>query len=318
MAIRIHNFPEKNFGRGNPPLSMSSFNVNYPSWWVSNEHQVPLSLSSNVCSKTDSPLQKGSHEIKNLSFKIVDQDSSSTQSLSISQSGGANSQDQSISSESGQNENCSRNVDGQMKSVFWHTNNTSEGTFNPSRSEHSHQMVHVPYPLPDPYFSGLMTAYGPPAIIQPQTGSQAVGLTPARVPLPLGLPEDGPIYVNAKQYHGIMRRRQSRAKLEAQNKLVKIRKPYLHESRHLHALNRVRGSGGRFLSTKKLQHASSHRDPSRKASHRPPHSERSIPAITCSETNVAACSTFKFPETGKWVSTLSTFQVGSGRAEGPP
>lgn len=50
------------------------------------------------------------------------------------------------------------------------------------------------------------------------------GIAPTRVPLPLDLAEDGPIYVNAKQYHGIMRRRQIRAKLEAQNKLVKNRK----------------------------------------------------------------------------------------------
>lgn len=53
---------------------------------------------------------------------------------------------------------------------------------------------------------------------------QVVGITPGRVPLPLDLTEDEPIYVNAKQYRAILRRRQFRSKLEAQNKLVKVRK----------------------------------------------------------------------------------------------
>lgn len=52
----------------------------------------------------------------------------------------------------------------------------------------------------------------------------AGGGSSTRIPLPLELAENEPIYVNPKQYHGILRRRQFRAKLEAQNKLVKARK----------------------------------------------------------------------------------------------
>lgn len=119
-----------------------------------------------------------------------------------------------------------------------------------------HTMAQATYPYPDPYYRSIFAPYDAqpyPAQAynaQPMVHMQLMGIQQAGVPLPSDAVEE-PVFVNAKQYHGIMRRRQSRAKAESENKLIKSRKPYLHESRHLHALKRARGCGGRFLNSKK-------------------------------------------------------------------
>ncbi|CAH9098480.1 unnamed protein product [Cuscuta europaea] len=144
------------------------------------------------------------------------QSSSFLSQLEVTATRRTTSQDQSCVS-SGSEESHVKQLAAPIKPMFFIGN--PDFSVSPSQCEMSQSAIHSQYNYSDPYYSGLFPAYGP------QPFPQMVGAAPARVPLPIDVAaDDGPIYVNAKQYHGILRRRQIRAKLEAQNKLVKNRR----------------------------------------------------------------------------------------------
>ncbi|XP_074288650.1 nuclear transcription factor Y subunit A-3-like [Silene latifolia] len=227
--------------------STSDSGLSFQALWSSIESNCPdSSVSNNSSFKMGLPVQHYPGA-KMLDFSLQDQESSSTQSTGQSCLTAACVEETDLNNQrmgftlSGHNVSHGKHEDGENK-------------FTPLVGAHNYSLpplqagYNQSYPaftFHDQHFSKVSSTYDPQALV--------MGVTPARVPLPLDLSTDEPIYVNAKQYRGILRRRQHRAKLEAQNKLLKNRKPYLHESRHQHAVKRARGSGGRFLTKKELQ-----------------------------------------------------------------
>lgn len=114
----------------------------------------------------------------------------------------------------------------------------------------SHQMAQF---QPSSQTSKLSTGNQMPQLPYPPT---------ARTPLPQppyleesSRPsEETPVYVNAKQFERILKRRVARQRLkEGLGYTLGSRRSYLHESRHKHAIRRPRGPRGRFLNKDKLE-----------------------------------------------------------------
>ncbi|KAA8499737.1 Nuclear transcription factor Y subunit alpha [Porphyridium purpureum] len=114
------------------------------------------------------------------------------------------------------------------------------------------------FPQVGPTFTTASAGALPQQPMMPSPAMMATGTPVAAAAFGSGVaaPEESPVYVNPKQFSRIMKRREARRRQSG--KVVPTTTPqrsqkYQHESRHRHAMKRVRGPGGRFLKKEEME-----------------------------------------------------------------